>query len=266
MRLELIEFTRIKGMERRSFDIEKIARPVCVAREFLMFMFLQLFQTITAWWLGLILLPLAIWRLFVIPLQIDLEHLLIAIVVLYALLRLLFSPLLTRTDYCVRPYFSGIVGGKIPTKLYEGDSAQMVLKFPWNKPFNKGERQFFSVEYFFNHHKSDAPSLEIEVQAAGLEVKGEPVQRYSLLSLPVVYTWNIAAKNSGEYEMGIVMRFYGHPGNPPTMTVSTHKIKIAKIDSLTKRQLWLVTGLFGMITAILGVIQTLVSLKVIDIP
>jgi hypothetical protein len=162
--------------------------------------------------------------------------------------------------------YYGIVGGRIPKQLYEGDSAQIVLTFPWEKPFKSDEVQFRSITYLMRENDSAYPSLEIELQAAGFHISGEQTQNYALHSLPAVYAWNISAEKSGNFEIGIIIRLYSRANYPPVSVVSTHRIRVAKIAFLTSRQLWIITGIFGIFTAMLGVIQALVSLKIIIIP
>lgn len=168
--------------------------------------------------------------------------------------------------YCKIPHYYGIVGGKIPKRLYEGDSAQIVLTFPWERPFKNDEEQFGSITYFMHGDNSAYPSLEIELQAAGLNIAGEQTQNRSIRALPAVYTWNILAEKSGNFELGIITRFYSRPDYPPTSVVSIYKIRVTKIAFFTSRQLWIITGLFGILTAMLGIVNTLVSLKIITIP
>jgi hypothetical protein len=174
------------------------------------------------------------------------------------------GPRLYSSRSCFR-YFSGRLGGKFPKRIYEGDSAQIILVFPWERPFSQDDQQLGEISFWMRSYNLKYPSLEVELQAAGLKISGDQQQNRVLRSLPAVYTWNVSAEKSGHYEVGIVTRFYDTEDVPPRSFVSTHKILVAKIGNLTGRQVWMITGTFGFVTAALGIIQALVSLKVIQL-
>jgi hypothetical protein len=52
--------------------------------------------------------------------------------------------------YITVPYFSGLLGGEIPEKLYEGDSAQIILQFPYEPPFASRGSAFGSYGFSFD--------------------------------------------------------------------------------------------------------------------
>ena len=156
----------------------------------------------------------------------------------------------------------GLLGGRLPSKMYVGNSAQITLMFPWEshqKGSNLGE-----ISYLFDASQAQPPSLELELQAAAFAVDGDKIQRYELRKLPLIFNWNIAAERSGEFEIGFITRVYQSPDEDPQIATMNHRLRVVKLGFLTAQQLWIITGLFGVISAALGLLQTLIALGLVD--
>ena len=78
------------------------------------------------------------------------------------------------------------------------------------------------------------------------------------------YQWNISPPRSGNYEIGLVFRAEDTSGRVRELGVTTHKISVVKIDNLTSRHLWILTGIFGSFTGILGILEILNRLGVLS--
>jgi hypothetical protein len=134
------------------------------------------------------------------------------------------------------PHYAGIVGGKIPTRLYLGTpSTQLTLSFPWQRPLQAPDDECGSVSNFIYCNDESCPSLAIELHAPGLHITGEQVQMYELSALPAVYHWEISADKAGKYHVEIIARLHITPDRKPIKVVSQHKIKVVKIPFLTSR-------------------------------
>jgi hypothetical protein len=133
------------------------------------------------------------------------------------------------------PHYAGIVGGKVPTRLYIGTSAQLVLSFPWQKPLQSLDDECGSISNFIYCNEESCPSLEIEIQAPGLHIADKQVQIYELSSLPAVYHWEISVDKAGRYPVQIIARLYISPDREPIHVVSRHEIKAIKIPFLNSR-------------------------------
>lgn len=159
---------------------------------------------------------------------------------------------------------SGLLGGQLPSKMYVGNSAQINLMFPWES--QQEGSSLGEIRYLFDVSQLQLPSLELELQAAAFAVDGDKIQRYELHQLPLTFSWNIAAKSSGDFEIGFVTRVYQGPDQDPQVATMNHRLRVVKLGFLTAQQLWIITGLFGTVSAAFGLLQTLISLGLVKFP
>uniref|UniRef100_UPI003AA91BD7 hypothetical protein n=1 Tax=Candidatus Electronema sp. TJ TaxID=3401573 RepID=UPI003AA91BD7 len=139
---------------------------------------------------------------------------------------------------CYRvPHYSDMVGGKIPAWFYVGRNAQLILSFPWNRPLHcEEEDECGSVSSFIYCNHVSCPSLEIEIEAEGLQIDGERRQIYELSTLPAVYRWNFSADNSGTFIIKITAKLHASPDGEPVHAFAAQRIRVLQLPFLNGDQ------------------------------
>lgn len=164
----------------------------------------------------------------------------------------------------------------MPSRLYEGDSKMLVVKLAgWSDLVQNDEaRALLLVDDEGNRLPSGLEirpncrpkHLEVELLAAGFEVEGEKRQRCQVSATPMCYQWNICPSASGIYEIGLVFRIEDSSNQTHELGLITHELRVPKIDHLTGRQLWILTGTVGALTGLLGVLEILGRLGIVRLP
>ena len=207
----------------------------------------------------------------------------IIIVVILAIVRVLsaFRPMLLHGDlkpqkretrHSLRTPLPGYTGGcrydgngRFPKKVYEGDSRNVTISLrpSFYLPKRDGEplivhdtREGKSITLQFLRGTGDKEYLEIELLTAGFSTEGEKKQRRLLNSNALEYQWNCYFPNSGNHALGLAIRLISPP-NELQIGFIEHSVRVAKLDHLTKRQVWILASLTGIITGGLAIAETL---------
>jgi hypothetical protein len=166
------------------------------------------------------------------------------------------------------PDYSG--EAKLPRKVYEGDSQSIFVNL---KPKSRipsvdaGPVHIQDTERGRSidlHIEQDARSqqfLEIEFLAAGVEVDGERRLRQELASPSLSYHWSCYFPNSGNHALTLILRLV-RPSATIELGTIEHRVRVVKLDHLTKRQVWLLAALAGIVSGGLAVAEALHRLGV----
>ena len=231
------------------------------------------------------------------------------------------------------PCEQGIIGAKIPGKMYEDESVNVVLKFPLDEALDKDFQQLAVVKYHaatLVDQKPLPPRLIVELQASAFDIAGdikqekpiptsppsppivlslkappkkkwtvsvkavlkpsrEPLRwkvppKKSTISIkavskslrellgwkvlpekppisippPIIFSWNVSPKKSGEHQIGFVIDLIDPVTGPETIGHYSFSIKVNKLNGLTARQiLWIsfISGSLGLIATILTIVK-----------
>ncbi len=144
----------------------------------------------------------------------------------------------------------------LPKKVYEEDSHNITvnLKPSFNMP-SKDHNKFcvrdnksgksFVIQIVKNSRLKQF--IEIELLAAGFEIDGEKKQQQSFSMKTLSYCWNCYFPNSGNHTLSLIIRLLS-PSKAIEVGAIQHSIKVAKLDNLTKRQVWLIASLAGLVS------------------
>jgi hypothetical protein len=158
----------------------------------------------------------------------------------------------------------------LPRKIYEDDSHSMSISLKPTfeipsegyEPFHvEDARTGKSIAIRIQRDSSLEQFLEIELLAAGLTVDGEKRQRQNLNGPVLSYRWNCYFPNSGNHMITLVIRLASESDTIQLGAIE-HTIKVAKLDHLTKRQLWIVASLAGILSGGLAIAEALHGLGV----
>jgi hypothetical protein len=165
-------------------------------------------------------------------------------------------------------YFARSV--RLPEKVYEGDSYEISISLRPNfwVPSTGGEllhiqddKSDKSIVVQFSKDSSLEQFLEIELLAAGLVIDGEKKQRQFLTSQTLSYHWNCYFPNSGSHTLSLVLRLASQSDTIELGAVQ-HSVKVFRLDHLTKRQVWLLASLAGIVSGGFAIAETLHQLGV----
>jgi hypothetical protein len=168
----------------------------------------------------------------------------------------------------VPPVFAGEV--TLPKRVYECDSQNISvdLRQAFSTSATHAEALYIqdtksgkSVVLQFLQNNSVKEFLEIELLAAGLTVDGEKRQRQSLALQTLSYRWNGYFPNSGNHTLALMLRVVC-PSGAIELGAIEHTIKVAKLDHLTKRQIWILASLAGIVSGGLAIAEALDKLGV----
>lgn len=151
------------------------------------------------------------------------------------------------------PHYSGIVGGKIPAWFHVGGTAKLTLSFPWKRPLQNEDDECGSVSSFIYCNESSCPSLEIEVEAEGLQIEGERRQMYELSALPAVYRWTFSADKAGAFIVKITAKLHISPDAEPLYAVAAQRIRVLRLPFLSLGQARAAAAASTVLTALCAV-------------
>jgi hypothetical protein len=157
--------------------------------------------------------------------------------------------------------------GSLPTRVYEGDSSNIVFELEkelsafedddWVDSLHIQEtRNDLLVRLRQPSFTNDEEFLELELLAAGFLISGDQKQRQSLASSHLRYQWNCHFPNSGKHSFVIVARTVSCAHTLEIGRVE-HTIKVAKLDHLTQRQMWALATLAGIVSGALALAEAL---------
>jgi hypothetical protein len=134
------------------------------------------------------------------------------------------------------PHYSDVLGGKIPVWLHVGDTAQLLLSFPWQKPYQDEGDDCGTVSNFIYCNEASCPSLEVELEAPGMRVIGQQAQRHELSRLPAVYRWELSADKPGRFVIRMTATLHADAEDMPLRAVAAHHVRVIQLPFLTGRQ------------------------------
>lgn len=158
----------------------------------------------------------------------------------------------------------------IPLKVYQGDSYNITLnlhpsiraainsegKIRANRQGDDKLNITLSVSGTAKQH------LEVEMVAAGFTVAGELKQKQSLLSDTLNYQWNCFFEKSGTHSFALVFRVVENPDFISHVGRIEQTIKVAQVDHLTQRQVWVLATIAGVLSGVLTLAEILKNLGV----
>ena len=160
---------------------------------------------------------------------------------------------------------------ELPQKVYEGDSQTIAIRLsPTLKTRAEGIESLNitdiedrkSLRLSIREYIRPDHLLEIELQGAGLLIDGEKIQRQALNSSTLNYYWNCYFSNSGNHEISLILRLF-HPERKLELGVIRHKVRVVKLDGMTKRQIWIIATIGGTVSGFLAIIKMLQELGVL---
>ena len=167
----------------------------------------------------------------------------------------------------VFPKYSGIT--KIPKKVYEGDSKNIVIELQLISWANEKDEilQIMKVKDGLNLTFSafdDIEYLEFELIAAGFVIKGEAKQRQPVTSDFLRYYWNCYFPNSGNHTFALVFRPISSAAAPNSdlfakwdARIIEQTINVVKLDHLTQREVWFLASIAALISGSLTIAEIL---------
>jgi hypothetical protein len=152
----------------------------------------------------------------------------------------------------------------IPAKVYEGDSHEVFVRlepsaFLLPHEFDEGARPGEAKVPLLLKvplPKGREAYLEAELLAAGVEVRGDMKQQQPLSQSVLTYRWNCYFKDSGRLTVTLVFRV-ATPTRCKEVASFRHEVLVAKLDHMTKRQVWLVAVAAGLVTFVSTVLTIL---------
>lgn len=172
----------------------------------------------------------------------------------------------TSADPARRYRYSGMVRGKMPSKMYEGDSNMIMLQIIPTTIATIGvvPKSYVEVAPLSFSTSKPVPQLEVELLAAGFNIEGNKKQNKPLYrDRPTDYHWNINPLASGNFEIGFVFRAEVASGQMEEVAWFTHRITVMKYDDLTKSQVQFMAAASGVIAFILGIAEFLNKIGVL---
>ncbi len=159
--------------------------------------------------------------------------------------------------------------GRFPQKVYQGDSSTITLRLnpsirnPSNidKPI-KVYKQGDKLNVTLTVSRKAKEYLEVELMGAGFTVDGEKKQRQLLISDTLYYQWNCLFEKSGSHSFSLVLRVVDTTDNAVQIGCIEQVIKVAQIDHLTQRQVWVLASSAGVISGILTLAEILKNLGI----
>lgn len=150
----------------------------------------------------------------------------------------------------------------LPKKIFVGDSYSLSLKLNRISSLPKVDavevfqteesRTEKKVHVHFQLNDNGKQFLEIELQAAGLEVDGDKKQKQKLTSENITYHWNCAFMNSGNHVITLIFRLVDENSSFELGAIN-HGIKVAKLDGMTQRHVWILASLGALISTPLAI-------------
>lgn len=168
------------------------------------------------------------------------------------------------------PRFKYQGSGHFPRKVYEGDSKSITVELrPHLTVCDETDREPVHIQKTKDglsitlqialpatDDHSVGESLEFELIAAGFSVAGDKKQRQALTSNRLHYQWNCYFPNSGNHTFALVARVVCCQDTSEIGRIE-HTIKVAKLDHMTQRQVWVWAAFAGAVSGILGIIEIL---------
>ena len=158
----------------------------------------------------------------------------------------------------------------LPKKVYEGDSQNIsvdlrpafwILAIPEEAFSIQNMKSGKSIKLQLLQDSTFEQFLEVELLAAGLTVDGDKRQRCRLTLEKLSYRWNCYFPNSGHHAITLAFRLVCS-SDVIELGVIQHTIKVVKLDNLTRRQVWLMASLAGVVSGGLAIAEALHRLSV----
>ncbi|HLV99435.1 MAG TPA: hypothetical protein VKT82_12245 [Ktedonobacterales bacterium] len=181
-------------------------------------------------------------------------------------IKALLTPLLIRSAtsrQLLPPHMIYLVGDAIlPTKrIYAGNAHNISLTLQTKNRVpglqeeghltegtNGGQRFDLSLQ----QPDRNEQFLEVELQAAGVNVKGASAQQQSLDLDFLRYHWNCHFTNPGDYEIALVMRVI-HPSGVRNQGTIEHKMQVIQFRFISPR----VARWAALVGIVLGIVATI---------
>lgn len=158
---------------------------------------------------------------------------------------------------------------QIPLKVYQGDSYNITLTLRpsirnpvRNETPIKIYRQNDKVNITLTVSSKEKEYLEIEMMAAGFSVDGEKKQRQLLAINTLRYQWNCFFEKSGLHSFAFIFRVVASSGDTLQIGRVEQTIKVAQIDHLTQRQVWILASSAGVLSGVLTLAEILRNLGI----
>lgn len=174
----------------------------------------------------------------------------------------LFSGILSDHE---RATYSGVI--TLPHKVYQGDAHQVHIDLNRNLIIGIIEeaKPSFDVENLqeatlsFERRYQEHQWLEVELQAAGISIDGDRIQRQSLDANQLSFQWSCLFDQFGRRE--IILNF-SVPSkiNPINLGQIKQQVKVRNLLGMTQKQLWVVATLSSVITLVLSILDNINSL------
>jgi hypothetical protein len=156
---------------------------------------------------------------------------------------------------------------QIPLKVYQGNSHNITLNlYPSTRQFLdnnisvKAQRQGDRVNLTLTTSSKENEFLEIEIIAAGFSVDGDKKQKQLLTADSLKYQWNCFFEKSGTHAFAFVFRVVNTSNVSLQIGRVEQTIKVAQIDHLTQRQVWILATSAGILSGILTLAEILKNL------
>jgi hypothetical protein len=158
----------------------------------------------------------------------------------------------------------------LPAKVYEGDSREVSLSLIPSAFLLPDEHDEGALAGQGKVRLAlDVPLpeygggyLETELLAAAVKVDGDKKQRQPLTRGALVYRWSCFFDNSGRHALTLVFRV-GTPARSKEIATFRHEVLVAKLDHMTKRQVWLISVAAGLVTFVSTVLTILDKLHLL---
>lgn len=158
----------------------------------------------------------------------------------------------------------------IPLKVYQGDSYNITLNLrPSVRAATNSEGKIRAtrqdddkLNITLSVSGTAKQHLEVEMIAAGFTVAGELKQKQSLISDTLNYQWNCFFEKSGTHSFAFVFRVIENPDFISHVGRIEQTIKVAQVDHLTQRQVWVLATIAGVLSGVLTLAEILKNLGV----
>lgn len=152
----------------------------------------------------------------------------------------------------------------IPSRVYIGNSHTLSITLARTSPLIVVEPSNLADRSQFSVRDSDAGKsvsltpqastecIEIELLAAGVELAGDKVQRHSADEPVLTFMWNCHFANSGDHRISLVVSTVTGAKRTAIGTIE-QAVRVAQFDGLTRRQVMVLGGAAGAVTAVSGI-------------
>lgn len=158
---------------------------------------------------------------------------------------------------------------QIPQRVYQGDSFNIILtlipstRYPVRieksvEQTRKGDK----VNLNLMIPTKGVDFLEVEIMAAGFSIDGEKKQKQPLIANELKFQWNCFFEKSGIHTFSFIFKTVDSSGETNQFGLIEQSIRVAQVDHLTQRQVWLLATSAGILSGVLTLAELLKKLVI----